>query len=169
MATLIQLSQPVPRPRTPRPLIASRDTEQERCNQQFNIFNLPGLCLNSVPRAFAGLCFSMATSSLEMLIEGVCLEHFRNFLIHSLYYLVDCLLPRLLLVSFRVDCIEKVSQRFLDHLSEYLRELMERKRVGYCCGLCLWGERVSSIRFRVGLLCFINHSRVRFGSGKTIN
>lgn len=94
------------------------------------------------------------TNSFEMLIEGVRLEHVRDFLVHSLYYLVDCLLPRLLLVSFRIDCIEKVSQRFLHHLSEYLWKLC----IIGSSGCCRRSIRDEWFWLLVALFCFINHS-----------
>lgn len=56
-----------------------------------------------------------------MLVEGICFEHLRYFLVEPGYQLIDGLLPRLLLVALVMDCIEKVPHCLLDHLSEYLR------------------------------------------------
>lgn len=65
-----------------------------------------------------------------MLVKGGRLERLGHFLVEAGDYFVDCLLPRLLLVSLVIDCIEKVPQRFFDHLSEDLWELVVGGRGG---------------------------------------
>lgn len=74
-------------------------------------------------------------STFEKLIERGRLEWFGHFLVETGNYLVDCLLPRLFLVSLVIDCIKEVSQSFLNHVSENIGKLPVI--VADCLGFCL--------------------------------
>lgn len=52
------------------------------------------------------------------------LEQFRHFAIEPRDYLVNGLFPRLFRVALLVNCLEKVSQRFLDNLAKFLGKLI---------------------------------------------